>query len=152
MKMMDSYECSDRGTLRGAWWLIEGADRDGFCMVSWALTEGPNQKKLGFTQYQITDFNKVGTNLKGQIIEDDWMCQKNRRSNLTFLIKDPSENLYRIHYDPDVLISRMPFEFEIKAGTPTDKKRQTLSDMNGNLCRGPYCTKLISEETLAIDD
>lgn len=48
MKLMDTFDCTS-GALTGAWWLVEGADIDGYCVISWALTNGANQKRLGFT-------------------------------------------------------------------------------------------------------
>ena len=56
MKITDSYRCLKKK--QGSYWLVNGADHNNECLVSWAYVKGTGKKVVGLTQHLRTDFNK----------------------------------------------------------------------------------------------
>lgn len=89
LKLTDVFRCEKKS--QGSWWLVNGADRDNQCLVSWAFLKGTGKQAVGQTQHLRTDYNKAGICLDGVIMRDVSNCSGGLRlgSNVTFVLKDP---------------------------------------------------------------
>ena len=155
MKIQDGYICQKE--IQGSWWLVEGPDVYDNCLLSWAYLD-PNAKRdpdlnmshplstLGFTQHLRSDFNKLGFNVKGMIVQDSNDCSRENGYDVNLLLKDPRNMIHRIKYNHEAQDTAVPYWFAIKPNSTefNEIPGDTLTDTTtSKRCTNPYCTKLL---------
>ncbi len=145
MKVFDAYVCEEK--VKGSWWLVKGADRNGNCLLSWAyLDPHKMSSSIGWTQHQFTDYNNIkGASLHGAILQDSSICDRSLQFDVNFLIKDPQSQVHRIFFDSKKERMDSPMLFTLHPNSTMEETyfSDIFTDSNGRECDDPYCTKLV---------